>query len=328
MRKDIKFILPLLIIICFFIGRALIYIREERVKEDILSPQEAGAIALNYINENFLENRKASLIKVEDIGKIYKITLKIDAEQYDSYITKDGKFFFPHGYEIKKKKGLSKREKPDVKLFVMSYCPFGLQAEKAFLPVFKLLRDKMTAGIYFVDYIMHGKKEIDENLRQYCIQKEQKEKYIDYLECFVENGDSKNCLSRAKIDLEKLKICILETDSKFKITKKYNNKDTWYKKRYPPFDIHKKLNEKYGISGSPTLVINDAVIVQSKRYCPSGEKECVAIKDFQRSPEKFKEIICQAFTQKPDECNQILSSKVASPGFGGEGESFQEGSCQ
>lgn len=55
----------------------------------------------------------------------------------------------------------------------MSYCPYGLQAEKMFLPVYDLLKNKAEMGIYFVNYIMHDKKEIDENLREYCIQKEQ-----------------------------------------------------------------------------------------------------------------------------------------------------------
>jgi hypothetical protein len=33
---------------------------------------------------------------------------------------------------------------------------------------------------------MHDKKEIDENNKQYCIQKEQNDKYSDYLKCFLE----------------------------------------------------------------------------------------------------------------------------------------------
>lgn len=327
MKKIILLSISIIIAGVIIGGAILIQKGEKKEKGEILSLEEAGEKAIRFINENLLEGQKASLVDIKEVGSVYKITLKIGENQYDSFITKDGKFFFPQGYEVKEKKTLSKREKPDVKLFVMSYCPFGLQAEKAFLPVFELLKDKMIAGIYFVDYAMHGKKEIDENLRQYCIQKDQKEKYIDYLECFVKNGDSENCLSKAQIDMKKLETCISETDLKFKITEKYENKSTWQGGHYPPFDIHKSLNEKYGISGSPTLVVNDAVVVSNRNYCPSGEKECVVIKDFQRSPEKFKEIICQAFDQKPTECDQKLSSEIPSPGFGG-GSGSEGGFCK
>jgi hypothetical protein len=41
-------------------------------------------------------------------------------------------------------------------------------------------------NIKFVQYIMHGQKEADENVVQYCIQKEQEPKYLKYLKCFLE----------------------------------------------------------------------------------------------------------------------------------------------
>jgi hypothetical protein len=53
---------------------------------------------------------------------------------------------------------MEKREKPDVDVFVMSYCPFGTQIEKGLLPVWDLLGDKINLNIRFVDYAMHGKR--------------------------------------------------------------------------------------------------------------------------------------------------------------------------
>jgi hypothetical protein len=67
----------------------------------------------------------------------------------------------------------------------MSYCPFGTQAEKGILPVVNLLKDKIDFKVKFVNYAMHGKKEIDENNLQYCIQKEEPNKYNSYLTCFL-----------------------------------------------------------------------------------------------------------------------------------------------
>jgi hypothetical protein len=47
------------------------------------------------------------------------------------------------------------------------------------------LGEVADVNVKFVQYIMHGQKEADENVVQYCIQKEQKDKYIDYLNCFL-----------------------------------------------------------------------------------------------------------------------------------------------
>lgn len=273
--------------------------------------------AMEYINEIVKEQgQSASLISWSEEGGLYKIDFKIGDNQYQSFVTKDGKYLFPYALDLTKKTEqkteeketqttqVEKRERPDVKLFVMSYCPFGLQMEKALLPVWQLLKDKADIGIYFVDYIMHGKKEMEENLRQYCIQKEDKEKYLTYLGCFVKDGNSENCLKEAGIDQDKLNSCQQVIDKEFKISESFTETG------YPPFNIHKDLNEKYGVRGSPTLVINDAVL------------------NVERSPEKVKEAICNAFLNPPDECNQKLPEETASPGFGMATGSSSSGSCQ
>jgi hypothetical protein len=255
---------------------------------------------------------------VEENG-LYKLKLKIGNKEYPSYVSKDGKILFPNeGISLEEKivqeketpQTVEKRDRPDVKLFVMSYCPFGLQMEKAYLPVYNLLKDKADFGIYFVDYIMHEKKEIDENLRQYCIQKEQKEKYYNYLSCFVKDGNFEKCLSEASIDKDKMNSCISQTDQTYKITQSYNDKSTWLNGNFPKFDIYTDLNKKYGVEGSPTVVINDVVV------------------NVERSPEKFKEAVCQAFKTLPAECSQKLPEETTSPGFGLSTGSSSSGSCQ
>jgi len=61
--------------------------------------------------------------------------------------------------------GVQPSEVPRVELFIMSYCPYGLQAQKVFLPVYELLGDKADIEVNFLNYVMHEKKEIDENLK-------------------------------------------------------------------------------------------------------------------------------------------------------------------
>lgn len=291
-------------------------------QEKILTSQEASEKALKFINENLLEKgMTASLVGVSEESGLYKIKLKIGEEEYDSYVTTDGKFLFPQPpIELKTETGqpsdgasgeIPKEDRPDVKLFVMSHCPYGLQVQKMFLPVYDLLKNEADMGVYFVNYIMHDKKELDENLRQYCIQKEEKDKYADYLGCFVQDGNSEKCLSNAKINKTKLDSCVVETDNEYKVTEQYNDQSTWLNGSYPKFDVQAGLNEKYGVKGSPTIVINGVVADIGPR-----------------SPEKFKETICQAFSQPPASCSQTLSNEASSPGFGSGAGSSSGGQCK
>ena len=70
---------------------------------------------------------------------------------------------------------------------------------------------------------------------------------------------------------------------------------TRFKLRY---DMHQGLNDQYGVQGSPTLVINGAVV------------------DVSRSPEAIKQAVCAGFTSPPKECEQTLSALAYQPGFG------------
>ena len=189
--------------------------------------------------------------------------------------------------------------KPEVELFVMSHCPYGAQAEKGIIPVFELLGDKINSEIKFVYYAMHPSQgEVEEQLNQYCIQKEQNDKYLDYLKCFLEAGDSEGCLESIGINVSKLEKCAEITDEKFDITKNLEDQSSWLSGRFPMFNINKELNEVFGVQGSPTLVINGEIV-------SSG-----------RDSASYLETICSVFDEAPEECQEILSSEAPSPGFG------------
>lgn len=322
MKKEIikKIILGgfAIIVIGSLIGSLVYFIPQKKLGSVPAEVQKA----VDYVIEATKgQGVSVSLISWEEERGLYKINLKVGDNQYESFVTKDGKYLFPYGIDLTQKieqatgteeaetqqtqpTQVEKREKPDVKVFVMSYCPFGLQMEKAILPAWELLKDKADIGIYFVDYLMHGKKEMEENLRQYCIQKEEKEKFLAYLSCFVKEGNSDSCLKEAKIDEDKLNSCQKTTDEEFKISENFTETG------YPPFNVHQDLNEKYGVRGSPTFVINDTVI------------------NVARSPEKVKQAICDAFLTPPTECEQKLSEEQTSPGFGLGTSSSSSGSCQ
>ncbi len=58
--------------------------------------QQIAEKAINYINDNILKgNGAASLINVGEENGFYKIKFSLQGNEMDSYITRDGKFFFP-----------------------------------------------------------------------------------------------------------------------------------------------------------------------------------------------------------------------------------------
>ena len=279
----------------------------------MFSIEDAKVKIEDYLRES-MPGATASLLDIIEDGDLYKVTLDVQGQEYISYATKDGKLLFPQAVDLDEfflSLEMVKKDVPDVKLFIMTYCPYGLQVQKAILPAWQLLQDKADFGIYFVNYIMHEKQEIDENLNQYCIQKEQKEKFSNYLNCFVLSGDSEKCLFQANIDKTKLSSCISQTDAEYKIYSQYDDKSTWLNGSFPKFDVQADLNTQYGVQGSPTIIINDQVVDVSPR-----------------SPERFKEIVCQAFNSQPSECSETLSGEAASTGIGVGTSSTSEGGCQ
>jgi len=200
---------------------------------------------------------------------------------------------------------LEKTETPVADVFVMSYCPYGTQFEKALLPVVELLGDKADFHVKFVSYAMHGETEIMENTRQYCIERDYgNDELFDYLACFLEDGNYSRCIAGLDLDGEAIDSCIGETHEQlnvsFEVPAGYS---------YPLYPVYAEENAEYGVGGSPTFVLNGEVLSVS------------------RSPEAIKEAVCAAFLEPPEECSQTLSSEGASPGFGYEGGSTATGSC-
>lgn len=282
-----------------------------------LSPEEAKNLAEDYINSELVSGATATVSEVTDYNKtLYKLTVMLEGDSIESFMSKDGKMFFPQGMDTSVSLAsqgvdgapstasapvipadLPKSEKPVVELFVMSHCPFGLQMQKGILPVVAALGDKMDFQPKFVNYAMHDKIEIDEQARQYCIDKEQPEKLVGYLNCFVKAGDSAACGTQAGLDEGKISSCVSKADSDYKLTANYNDRTT-YNGQFPPFSIHDADNKKYGVQGSPTLVINGKEVNTG------------------RDSQSLMATICAAFNNQPSECSEAMPAGTPSPGFG------------
>jgi len=127
MVENRKNLIPIAIIIAgLLIAGAFVYVNQGKVSEKApegLSPQQAAEKAINYINQNLLQGgATASLINVIEENGIYKFRLKIGQNEYDSYVTKNGKLLFIQGIDLEKprKKVEEPKGEPTIGDFLVS----------------------------------------------------------------------------------------------------------------------------------------------------------------------------------------------------------------
>lgn len=278
----------------------------------IITPEVAGEKVMAFATS---QGVSSELIEVNEADSLYEVVLEIEGQEVPVYVTKDGKTLVPQPVPLDTQEKAAttqtqtqqapaaevstKLEKPVVEAFIMSHCPYGTQIQKGLLPVVGLLEDKIDFEFKFVYYAMHPSYgEVEEQLNQYCIQKDQNDKYLDYLQCFLEAGDGVGCITETGIDTTALESCATETDAKYNVMANLEDKSSWLSGQFPKFDIHKSDNEKYGVAGSPTLVINGEVV-------QSG-----------RDSNSLLKAICSGFENQPAECENVFEAVSPTPGFG------------
>ncbi len=110
--------------------------------------------------------------------------------------------------------------KPTLELFVMSYCPFGVQAEEKIIPIVKEFGNKIDFKLQFIAQekeassaqditpftSLHGYPEVAENIRQLLIAQEYPEQYLDYILCRGKKLDKswEDCAEKLDIDVVKI----------------------------------------------------------------------------------------------------------------------------
>ena len=284
--------------------------------DPVLGLEEAKTKIVSFINTSLMQpGQEVSVKEIVEENGLYKVTVNMSSgQEIISYMTKDGKLFFPQVMDVAETEAkaqeeaaapasqatadVPKADKAQVELYVMSHCPYGTQIVKGILPVLETLGDDLDFDIKFCDYAMHGKKELDEQLNQYCIQENEPQKLLAYLYCFLEADKGEECLDKVGINKTKLNACVAKTDSQYKVTELFNDKSTWKSGRFPQFNVDQADNQKYGITGSPGLVIN-------------GEKISSA-----RDSASLLKTICNGYNNPPESCATVLSVAPPSPGFG------------
>ena len=110
--------------------------------------------------------------------------------------------------------------KPTLELFVMSYCPYGVQAEEKLIPIVKEFGDKIDFKLQFIAQekeepseqditpftSLHGYSEVAENIRQLLIAREYPDRYLDYILCRGKKLDKswEECARKLGIDVAKI----------------------------------------------------------------------------------------------------------------------------
>jgi len=229
---------------------------------------------------------------------------------------------------------IPKSAKPEVYLFSMAFCPYGTQAEDMLKPVAELLGDAAEIGVHYVLYenycgykvlcqlseeekvvgtfkedpskrseycldarearpeycSMHGISELNQGIRELCVYDNQPAKFWNFAaqvnsDCTVDDIETcwKQVAQATGVDTVAVESCFAA------------NKLGYAKSE-------KELADKFGVRGSPTLVINGVTY--------SGA----------RTSEGYKQAICGAFETAPEVCAQVLGEDTPQAATGGCGD--------
>lgn len=224
----------------------------------------------------------------EKVGEDYKIkdsasgsSWIIDKEQREAFL---------------KEIGIEKGDnKPQIDFFVMSYCPYGNQAEELIEPVYQEFKDDAIFKPRYVIYSnyagggpkycldedsnycsMHGIQELNQNIRELCVEEKYgMDEWFKFAmemndKCNYNNADTcyEDVATELGYDIEYIKTCELERGLEFV------RRD---------FEIGNKL----GVSGSPT------VFIEGVQY--SGP----------RSSNGYMTALCSEFEDAPEACNMV-----------------------
>ncbi|RKU18754.1 hypothetical protein C6503_08860 [Candidatus Poribacteria bacterium] len=124
---------------------------------------------------------------------------------------------------------IARMGKPTLELFVMSYCPFGVQAEEKIIPIVKKFGDQIDFKLQFIARekekpsaqdispftSLHGYPEVAENIRQLLIAREYPARYLDYILCRGKKLDKswEDCARKLGIDVAKIQALFDTTEA-------------------------------------------------------------------------------------------------------------------
>ncbi|MCK5473858.1 MAG: hypothetical protein KAI53_00490 [Candidatus Aenigmarchaeota archaeon] len=289
----------------------------ENTNSNALDETAAKELAETFIQSSLLGPEvELDIDDIEENNGLYALNLTVtangQAQKATSYLSLDGKMFFVQGMNIDEVKAQAKEvqepvaaapteypkaDKPTLEVYTMSFCPYGMQANKLTAPVAEMLSSVANIEPHWVIYgteyyagqeetycvgdfcSMHGKYEVEENVRQMCVWENNPDKYWDYTLYIAENCNKANldtCWKDAA-DSVSVSVSTIETCAT--------------NEGLALLAAEKALNEKNGVGGSEHLRLNDMQLSMS---------------DYRWSSEKLKTLICNSFNDAPEICGQTI----------------------
>jgi hypothetical protein len=304
-RKKIAIICVLIVIVLVGYGFGAKKINTNSIKnilEKNITADQAKAKIEGLIKDS---GGDATVKDVTEDGDLYKVTVSANGQDQPVYVTKDGTKFIQQAItfddiakqqadakqqEADASKPAPKSNKPNVDLYVMSFCPYGNQAEDTLKSVYILLKDKVSFNFHFIVTVdgstitsLHGQKEVDQDEREACVLKNYGNgRWLDFA-TYVNGkcGSDGTCWEAGArslgIDTAKISACVASEGAALM----KQNADA---------------STAANASGSPTLVINGQTTQAVYQY---------------GNAEAYKQAICSAFNTAPAECSKTLSSDAS-----------------
>lgn len=274
------------------------------VTGNVVSTTTAESSLVAFANSVGVQNMKINSVTRQD--SLYLVNASIDGKDALLYITADGKYLVSGVAPLSATpssssnnnnaapKDIPKSDKPVVEAFVFAYCPYGLQFEKALLPVYNLMKNKASINVVYIG-AMHGEFEHQESLRQIAIGSLYgNDKLFAYLEKFDANTAIGSCNGADACTTPLIESIFTSLGiDKTKVN------DFMAKSSEAIYQQMGARASQLGVSGSPTFVINGVTA------------------DVARSSASIESAICSAFNAAPAECSTALSSTETGAGFGG-----------
>jgi len=265
-----------------------------------VSKDVASVNLMKFLGKNVPGN--ITLLDISKESGLYKVNIDYQGQEIPLYVTLDGKYMVssPQPLDSASSSGSStskeipKTDKPKVELFVMSFCPYGNEAENTLLPVYNLLKDKVEWNIHYIVSVngnsvssLHGQPEVNQDIRESCVLKnnglDSFWKFVGYVNnnCGSDGNCWKDAAKSANLNADEIQSCFDSEGLNL-------------------MNQEADASNAAGVSGSPTMLINGV--------------ETSAVYDYGNS-ESYKTAICSAFNNEPSVCStQLTSTQTAASG--------------
>jgi len=241
-----------------------------------------------------------------------------------------------------------KLKKPEIKFFVMSFCPYGNQAEAGLKPVAELLKDKVSWQPVYI--VADKKKSCEDGCinsvydEAKCQQLVDAKRVPDLATCkqYFPYNDEDTCLKEKCVDLKEGEFTSLHGDIEMKqdvrelcawklgdeqkwwnFVEKVNTNcnaqdaDSCWEQQAKDAKLDAEKIKKCEQEQAKDLLTEQLKLTE--QYSVAGSPTIVINETTYnggRQPEDYKKALCVSFEKEPRECSKVLSETTQAPAAG------------